>query len=98
MLTPTFFCDKFPLGCGWHNEFIFFHIYGGNTKMHKGTVKWFNNQKGYGFICDEEGKDVFVHYSGLTGEGFKSLDEGAQVEFDVVEGAKGPQATNVTKL
>ena len=66
--------------------------------MNKGTVKWFNNQKGYGFICDEEGNDVFVHYSGLNMEGFKSLDEGAQVEFEVVNGAKGPQATNVTKL
>ena len=66
--------------------------------MHKGTVKWFNNQKGYGFIWDEEGNDVFVHYSGLNMDGFKSLDEGAQVEFEVVNGAKGPQATNVTKL
>ena len=64
----------------------------------KGTVKWFNNQKGYGFISDETCKDVFVHYSGLNMEGFKSLDEGQAVEFDVVEGAKGPQATNVTKL
>lgn len=64
----------------------------------KGTVKWFNNQKGYGFISDEQGNDVFVHYSGLIMEGFKSLDEGAEVEFDVVNGAKGPQATNVTKL
>ena len=64
----------------------------------KGTVKWFNNQKGYGFISDEEGKDVFVHFSGLNMEGFKSLDEGQEVEFDVVQGAKGPQATNVTKL
>ena len=66
--------------------------------MHKGTVKWFNNQKGYGFISDEQGNDVFVHYSGLNMDGFKSLDEGAEVEFDVVNGAKGPQATNVTKL
>ena len=64
----------------------------------KGTVKWFNNQKGYGFISDEEGKDVFVHYSGLNMSGFKSLDEGAEVEFDVTEAAKGPQAINVTKL
>lgn len=64
----------------------------------KGTVKWFNNQKGYGFISDEKGNDVFVHYSGLNMEGFKSLDEGQAVEFDVVDGPKGPQATNVTKL
>ena len=64
--------------------------------MNKGTVKWFNNQKGYGFISDEQGNDVFVHYSGLNMDGFKSLEEGATVEFEVVEGAKGPQATNVT--
>jgi CspA family cold shock protein len=64
----------------------------------KGTVKWFNNQKGYGFINDETGKDVFVHYSGLAGDGFKSLDEGQSVEFDVQDGAKGPQAVNVVKL
>ena len=62
--------------------------------MNKGTVKWFNNQNG--FISDEQGNDVFVHYSGLNMEGFKSLEEGAAVEFEVVEGAKGPQATNVT--
>ena len=66
--------------------------------MNKGTVKWFNNQKGYGFISDEQGNDVFVHYSGLNMDGFKSLEEGATVEFEVVEGAKGPQATNVVKL
>lgn len=64
--------------------------------MAKGTVKWFNNQKGYGFITDAEGKDVFVHFSGLNMEGFKTLEEGANVEFDLTEGAKGPQATNVT--
>lgn len=64
--------------------------------MTKGTVKWFNNQKGFGFITDETGKDVFVHYSGLNMEGFKSLEENQAVEFDVVDGAKGPQATNVS--
>lgn len=64
----------------------------------KGTVKWFNNQKGYGFISDETGNDVFVHYSGIATDGFKSLEEGAAVEFDVIDGAKGPQATNVTRL
>ena len=63
----------------------------------KGTVKWFNNQKGYGFITDENGKDVFVHYSGLVMDGFKSIEEGASVEFDIAEGEKGPQAVNVVK-
>ena len=66
--------------------------------MNKGTVKWFNNQKGYGFISDEEGNDVFVHYSGLNMDGFKYLEEGQAVEFELVNGSKGPQATNVTKL
>lgn len=66
--------------------------------MSKGTVKWFNNQKGFGFICDEDGKDVFVHYSGIKKEGFKTLEEGAAVEFDVVDGEKGPQAVNVTTV
>ena len=62
-----------------------------------GTVKWFNNQKGYGFISDSEGNDIFVHYSGLVMDGFKTLEEGQAVEFEVTEGAKGPQATNVVK-
>lgn len=66
--------------------------------MEKGTVKWFNNQKGYGFITDENGRDVFVHYSGLNMEGFKTLDEGQAVEYDVIEGEKGPQAVNVNRL
>jgi len=66
--------------------------------MSKGTVKWFNNQNGYGFISDEEGKDVFVHYSGITMEGFKSLEEGQEVEYDIVDGEKGPQAINVNRL
>lgn len=63
--------------------------------MSKGTVKGFNNQKGYGFITAEDGKDVFVHFSGLNMEGFKTLEEGAAVEFDITDGAKGPQAVNV---
>ena len=66
--------------------------------MNKGTVIWFNNQKGYGFISDEEGNDVFVHYTGLNMEGFKTVEEGQAVEFEVVNGAKGPQAVNVVKL
>lgn len=66
--------------------------------MNKGTVKWFNNAKGYGFICDENGADIFVHYSGLNMEGYKTLEEGQAVEYEVVDGAKGPQATNVTKF
>ena len=66
--------------------------------MQQGTVKWFNAKKGYGFISDEQGNDVFVHYSGLMMDGFKSLEEGQAVEFDVTDGAKGPQAVNVTKL
>ena len=64
----------------------------------KGTVKWFNNPKGYGFISDEAGNDVFVHYSGLVMDGFKSLEEGAEVEYEVINGEKGPQAVNVVKL
>ncbi len=64
----------------------------------KGKVKWFNGEKGYGFITGEDGKDVFVHYSAILGDGFKTLEEDQEVEFDVVEGEKGPQATQVTKL
>tara|TARA_Y100000590_G_scaffold134954_1_gene154379 strand:+ start:646 stop:885 length:240 start_codon:yes stop_codon:yes gene_type:complete len=63
-----------------------------------GTVKWFNNGKGYGFIEREGGDDVFVHYSEIEGDGFKSLDEGQRVEFAVTEGDKGLQATSVTKI
>lgn len=63
-----------------------------------GTVKWFNNQKGYGFISDSEGNDVFVHYSGLVMDGFKSLEEGQAVSYDLTEGARGMQAANVEKL
>ena len=66
--------------------------------MNKGTVKWFNAKKGFGFISDEEGNDVFVHFSALQMDGFKVLDEGDEVEFEVIDGEKGPQAANVTKL
>ncbi len=81
-------------GCGTATYFYF--LMEGNTMT--GTVKWFNNQKGYGFISDAEGNDIFVHYSGLVMDGFKTLEEGQAVEFEVTEGAKGPQATNVVKL
>ena len=63
----------------------------------KGTVKWFNNAKGYGFIGRDDGPDVFVHYSAITSEGYKSLQEGDAVELEIVQGQKGPQAANVSK-
>jgi CspA family cold shock protein len=64
----------------------------------QGKVKWFNAEKGFGFIETEEGTDVFVHFSAIAMEGYKTLEEGAAVEFDVVEGAKGPQATDVKRI
>ncbi len=66
--------------------------------MAKGTVKWFNDSKGFGFIENEDGGDVFVHYSGIKDEGFKSLAEGQEVSFDIVDGDKGPKAENVEKI
>jgi CspA family cold shock protein len=66
--------------------------------MVKGTVKWFSNQKGYGFISTPEGKDVFVHHTAIQGEGYKTLQEGQAVEFEITQGPKGEQATNVVKL
>lgn len=63
-----------------------------------GTVKWFNPEKGYGFITDEEGNDVFVHYSAIQGEGFKTLEEGQSVQFEVMQSERGPQAVNVVKF
>ena len=66
--------------------------------MQNGKVKWFNAEKGYGFIESEDGTDVFVHFSAISMDGYKSLEEGAEVSFDVIEGAKGPQAANVVKV
>lgn len=66
--------------------------------MAKGIVKWFNGSKGYGFITPEEGRDVFVHFSAIQGDGFKSLDEGQAVEFEIVNGPKGQQAESVKKV
>ena len=90
-----------------HKLFLFSQTFGaailillalGGGIIMKGVVRRFNNQRGFGFISDSEGNDVFVHYTGINGEGFKSLEEGQEVEFDVVQGEKGPQAVNVTKL
>lgn len=64
----------------------------------KGTVKWFSDSKGYGFISQEDGADVFVHYSNITGDGFRTLEEGQEVEFEIVESNRGPQAQDVVKL
>jgi cold shock protein len=64
----------------------------------QGTIKWFNNSKGYGFIGRDDGQDVFVHYSGIVGEGYRTLNEGDRVEFEVVPGPKGPQAANVVVI
>src|ERR1700742_3667122 len=71
---------------------------GRRTMRITGKVKWFNNAKGYGFIEREGGSDVFVHYSAIQGDGFRSLEEGQAVEFEIVDGPKGPQAGNVTKI
>jgi CspA family cold shock protein len=74
-------------------------VYGRRVvEVPKGKVKWFDNKKGYGFITPENGKDVFVHHTAIQGEGYKTLQEGQEVEFDIVQGPKGEQAANVTKL
>jgi len=74
----------------------FIHTAGGNNML-QGTVKWFNAEKGFGFIEREDGDDVFVHFSAIQGDGFKSLEEGQKVNFEIVEGNRGAQAANVTK-
>ena len=66
--------------------------------MEKGTVKWFNSAKGYGFISSASGEDVFVHFSAIQGDGYKSLEEGQEVEFETTQGEKGPKAINVVKI
>ncbi len=74
-------------------------VLGGNRNMQQnGKVKWFNNEKGYGFIEVEGGDDVFVHFTAIQGEGFKTLEEGQAVSFEIVQGNRGPQAANVVKL
>jgi cold shock protein len=70
-------------------------IHNQEVTMAQGTVKWFNGDKGYGFIAVDGGQDVFVHFSAITGSGYRSLEEGQQVEFDITQGQKGPQAENV---
>ncbi len=89
----TFFCGL------WNRAFSveFRKKRGAHVERLKGTVKWFNNAKGYGFLGRDDGPDVFIHYSSITTEGYKSLQEGDKVEFEIVQGQKGPQAANVTK-
>ena len=78
---------------------VFLYMKGGEKlKMAEGTVKWFNDKKGFGFIVADTGKDVFVHHSVIEGEGYKTLKEGDKVQFDIVNGPKGEQATKVVKL
>lgn len=94
-----------------HNAYTFFaspgiaplqgnaqELGGTHVERLQGTVKWFNNAKGYGFLGRDDGPDVFIHYSSITSEGYKSLQEGDKVEFEIVQGQKGPQAANVTKI
>jgi len=88
-----------------YNDNIYFYrhigvlkVLGGKVNMQNGKVKWFNNEKGFGFIEVEGGDDVFVHFTAISGDGFKSLEEGQEVSFEIVEGNRGPQASNVVKL
>jgi CspA family cold shock protein len=97
---PTHFLLDFfvgPSNCAFSGNFSKIRRVA-NVERLKGTVKWFNNAKGYGFLGRDDGPDVFIHYSSITTEGYKSLQEGDKVEFEIVQGQKGPQAANVTKI
>jgi cold shock protein len=94
MVSQGFFPDGWDLA-GKPVMFIFLFIQE-NANMAKGIVKWFNDAKGFGFIEQENGEDVFVHHTGISGAGFRSLNEGDHVTFDIEQGQKGPAATNVT--
>jgi CspA family cold shock protein len=88
---------------GGNNSTVFFMLQEstrkqGGTVMARGRVKWFNDTKGFGFIQQESGEDVFVHYTAIGGDGFKTLKEGEEVEFEITQGPKGPQASNVVKV
>jgi CspA family cold shock protein len=78
----------------WRTTMVCREVQGG-TRLTQGTVKWFSNEKGYGFIARPDGDDVFVHFSAIVGDGYRTLTEGQEVEFDIVEGPKGKQAANV---
>src|SRR6266498_1094628 len=95
---PSFCSLKFERWClaTCSHEFCIVHRYG-ERRMPRGSVKWFDDRKGYGFIAREGGKDIFVHFSAIQGAGFKTLSEGEEVEFEIVNGPKGEQATNVQK-
>src|SRR5438046_8122211 len=103
-MRGLFFCSgesTESTGRGWFNDTARGSRHsklGRRTMRITGKVKWFNNAKGYGFIERDGGSDVFVHYSAIQGDGFRSLEEGQAVEFEIVDGPKGPQAGNVTKI
>ena len=94
-LRTTAFAENFRT-TGIRTCYVSEQSFGGTTM--EGIVKWFNNQKGYGFISQEDGSEVFVHFTGINGEGFRSIEEGEKVAYDVVDGSKGPQAVNVTRV